>query len=92
MDGRNHTFFSHRQCEFFPCHPGADTTHFNCLFCFCPLYSLGDGCGGRVSYTKEVLKDCSLCDRPHRPGGYDWVLERLKETNDSSKEEKDGRE
>ena len=92
MDRRNHTFFSHRQCEFFPCHPGADAAHFNCLFCFCPLYMLGDACGGRVSYTKDGLKDCSACDRPHLPGAYDWVLVRLKETNDSVNREKHGRD
>ncbi len=39
-------FMSHRECEFFPCHEGADPDNFNCLFCYCPLYALGEACGG----------------------------------------------
>ena len=41
-------FFAHRQCEFFPCHQGADPERFNCLFCFCPLYLVPD-CGGEFT-------------------------------------------
>ena len=43
---KHYSYFSHRQCEYFPCHPGADPENFNCLFCYCPLYLLGDKCGG----------------------------------------------
>ena len=42
----NFKFFQHRQCEFFPCHETEDEENFNCLFCYCPLYALGEGCGG----------------------------------------------
>ena len=27
------SYFSHRKCEFFPCHKNADGNNFNCLFC-----------------------------------------------------------
>ena len=37
--------FGHKKCEYFPCHKGADPEDFNCLFCYCPLYALGDKCG-----------------------------------------------
>ena len=33
------SYFSHRKCEFFPCHKNADENNFNCLFCYCPLYT-----------------------------------------------------
>ena len=46
---RNYSYFSHRECEYFPCHPGADPDNFNCLFCYCPLYVLGADCGGRAA-------------------------------------------
>ena len=47
---RNYSYFSHRECEYFPCHPGADPDNFNCLFCYCPLYVLGADCGGSFTY------------------------------------------
>mgnify|MGYP003176167018 CR=1 FL=1 len=35
-------FFQNRACEYFPCHKGVADEDFNCLFCYCPLYLLGD--------------------------------------------------
>ena len=37
-----YSFFQHTACEFFPCHETAHPEDFNCLFCYCPLYALGD--------------------------------------------------
>ena len=62
----NHDFFQHKECEYFPCHPGADADTFSCLFCYCPLYALGDKCGGNFTYTKDGIKDCTACLRPHK--------------------------
>ena len=45
-EGKHYAFFSNKECEYFPCHAGADPENFNCLFCYCPLYALGDKCGG----------------------------------------------
>lgn len=42
----HYKFFQNRECEYFPCHKTNDPEHFNCLFCFCPLYALGERCGG----------------------------------------------
>jgi len=67
-------FMANRACEYFPCHPDADPEHFNCLFCYCPLYALDDACGGNFTYTAEGVKDCSSCLLPHRPEGYDHIL------------------
>ena len=69
-------FFAHRQCEFFPCHQGADPERFNCLFCFCPLYALGRACGGAYTYNERGVKDCMGCTFPHRPENYDRLLAR----------------
>ena len=43
----NYDFFQNKACEYFPCHQGADPETFSCLFCYCPLYALGDQCGGK---------------------------------------------
>lgn len=59
--GRHYAFFCNRECEYFPCHPGADPENFNCLFCYCPLYLLGDRCGGNFRYRKNGVKDCTNC-------------------------------
>ena len=73
----NYDFFQNRQCEYFPCHKGADPESFSCLFCFCPLYALGDKCGGNFSYTETGIKDCSNCLIPHRRENYGHVCEKL---------------
>lgn len=72
-------FFQNRDCEYFPCHKVADPADFNCLFCFCPLYALGENCGGSFTFTKDGVKDCSACLFPHRPENYPRVCEKLGE-------------
>lgn len=62
----NYDFFQNKDCEYFPCHPGADKESFSCLFCYCPLYALGEHCGGNFVYLENGVKDCSGCLRPHR--------------------------
>ena len=73
----NYDFFQHRQCEYFPCHENADPETFSCLFCYCPLYALGNQCGGCFTYTKDGIKDCSGCLKPHRRENYDKIMERM---------------
>ena len=75
----SHRFFSNSACRFFPCHPTDTPECFNCLFCYCPLYAMGDACGGRFTRTDAGVKDCSACTLPHTPEGYDYILSRLKE-------------
>ena len=36
-EGKQYSFFCHKECEFFPCHETKDPENFNCLFCYCPL-------------------------------------------------------
>lgn len=74
---RRYSFFSHKECEFFPCHAGADPENFNCLFCYCPLYALGRGCGGNFRYLENGVKDCTDCLLPHGRGSYGVIASRF---------------
>lgn len=76
---KRYSYFSHRECEFFPCHEGADPDNFNCLFCYCPLYVLGERCGGNFTYLENGYKDCSRCLYPHDRGSYDAIMKRYGE-------------
>lgn len=58
-------FFQHTACDHFPCHGGVDPARFNCLLCYCPLYALGERCGGNFSYTESGVKNCRACSIPH---------------------------
>jgi len=71
----NYDFFQNSTCEYFPCHKCTDTENFSCLFCYCPLYALGDKCGGNFTYTKEGIKDCSGCLIPHSSKGYGYIID-----------------
>lgn len=66
----HYDFFQNKECEYFPCHPGANPETFSCLFCYCPLYALGDKCGGNFRYTAKGIKDCTNCLRPHQRENY----------------------
>ena len=79
MVKKHYSFFCNRECEFFPCHPGADHNRFNCLFCYCPLYALGERCGGNFTYTEKGIKDCTNCLIPHDPDNYDLIISRFSE-------------
>lgn len=73
----HYDFYQHRQCEYFPCHPGADPDSFSCLFCYCPLYALGDRCGGDFTYTAQGIKDCACCLRPHKRENYAQITQAM---------------
>ena len=81
----SYDFFQNKQCEYFPCHAGADSERFSCLFCYCPLYALGENCGGAFTYTKEGIKDCSGCLRPHRRENYESITQDLRKVIELAK-------
>ena len=85
-EGKHYAFFQNRECEFFPCHKGADAENFNCLFCYCPLYALGKKCGGNCSFTESGIKDCSGCLVPHRRENYGRIVARFGELCEMIKE------
>ena len=68
----SYKYFQNKECEFFPCHKIEDQ---NCLFCFCPLYSLE--CGGDFILEKGV-KYCDRCVFNHIPENYDMIIVLLK--------------
>ena len=77
----SYKFFSNKECEYYPCHKIAEGEEFNCLFCFCPLYSMGEKCGGNFTILGNNIKDCSNCTFPHRKDNYDKVIEKLSAIN-----------
>lgn len=85
---RHYDFVQNRQCEYFPCHEGVDQAQFNCMFCYCPLYALGDQCGGSFCYTEEGVKDCSRCLKPHRRENYDKIMEKMPQLMELAKKKK----
>ncbi|MBI4856557.1 MAG: cysteine-rich small domain-containing protein [Acetobacterium woodii] len=76
-ESSNFKFFQHGDCEYFPCHKINNSDDFNCLFCYCPLYALGENCGGNFTRTDKGIKNCSNCSYPHHKENYDGVLEKL---------------
>ena len=69
-------WFTNILCEFYPCH--SNIAQINCLFCYCPLYTLDD-CGGDYDYTiLDDGKDCSGCIFPHDiDHGWNEVMDGL---------------
>jgi len=72
----NSRFFANKECPYFPCHDGLE--EFSCIFCFCPLYALGEKCGGNFTYTADGIKDCSCCLVPHKRENYSLIIEKTK--------------
>ena len=81
----SYRFFQNKECEYFPCHKCSEEENFNCLFCYCPLYALGDQCGGAFTYTEQGIKDCSACMKPHSPEKYDAIMEKMAAVLDLAK-------
>lgn len=76
---KKYSFFCHKECEYFPCHKTDDRENFNCLFCYCPLYALGDKCGGNFRYTEKGVKDCTNCLLPHKRENYGYITGKFSE-------------
>ena len=78
-EDKHFSFFCNKECEYFPCHKGADVENFSCLFCYCPLYALGKECGGNYKITEKGIKDCSNCMVPHKKENYGYVTGKYQE-------------
>jgi len=80
----SHRYFNNEKCMFFPCHSLPDNGEFNCLFCYCPLYPLGDDCDGIYKWVEHEnikIKLCMDCHLPHIPEHYDMIMDKLTEEN-----------
>lgn len=86
----HYDFVQNKECEYYPCHEGADPETFSCLFCYCPLYALGDGCGGSFTYLENGIKDCSRCLKPHRRENYGKMMEKMGEVLELAKKNRKG--
>ena len=80
-----YSFTQHTACEFFPCHKTGHPEDFNCLFCYCPLYTLGSKCGGNFRYLENGVKDCSDCLLPHGRGSYSYIKSKYPELMELAK-------
>ena len=78
MSEKEYKFFSHPNCKYFPCHKGLGEEEFNCLFCYCPLYFMGERCGGNFRILESGIKDCTNCLFPHRKDNYDRMIEKMR--------------
>lgn len=83
--GPHFAFFQNSECEFFPCHKTDRPENFNCLFCYCPLYALGEKCGGNYKYVGGGIKDCSDCLVPHKRENYAYITGRFAEVAELAK-------
>lgn len=86
----HYDFNQNRECEYFPCHKGADPEKFSCLFCYCPLYALGDRCGGNFTYTATGIKDCSECLIPHKRENFGYMMDKMKLILEMARKKPDG--
>lgn len=85
----NFKHFSHKECEFFPCHGDVDQ---NCLFCYCPLAWLE--CPGKYTIIESPVgsgvkrKDCSQCMVTHqKKSGWELVQKWLEKPKPWNPEE-----
>ena len=76
---KHYQFFQNRECEYFPCHKDVEGKDFNCLFCYCPLYTLGENCGGNFLYTDTGVKSCVNCNFPHKRENFSALIKRFPE-------------
>ena len=76
---KHYQFFQNRECEYFPCHKDVEEKDFNCLFCYCPLYTLGENCCGNFLYTDTGVKSCVNCNFPHKRENFSALIKRFPE-------------
>ena len=87
-EGKHYAFFCNYECEYFPCHAGIAEADFNCLFCYCPLYALGEKCGGNFLMQDNGFKNCSGCTIPHRRENYSLICDKMEQVIALVKREK----
>lgn len=87
-EDKEFSFNQNRRCEYFPCHKTNDPDNFNCLFCYCPLYALGENCEGNYVYLENGIKDCSQCLMPHRRESYGMIVSKYEQIKEIAKKNK----
>jgi len=72
-------YFENRACKYYPCHN--EMQHINCLFCYCPLYSMA-ACPGEYRFIEsngKQIKECTDCTFPHEAENYEIIMAFLSE-------------
>ncbi len=87
----NFAYFKNEDCIYFPCHQ-KEGEFFNCKFCYCPLYALGDRCGGNFKYIEDDIKDCSDCLLPHSEAGFAYINAKFEELKALAAENREKKE
>ena len=75
----SYKYFENKECKYYPCHKGEE--HINCLFCYCPLYSMAK-CPGANEYIEKggkKIKVCTNCNFPHKAENYDTIISILRD-------------
>lgn len=73
----SYKYFKNKDCKYYPCHKLDGD--FNCMFCFCPMYTL-EKCPGDPEYIQSdgrTVKSCMDCIFPHQPDNYDKIMKIL---------------
>ena len=78
-EGKEYSYFSHKKCEFFPCHKNADPDDFKLSVLLLPAICLGEKCGGNFRYTERELKTAQNCMLPHKRKNYGYVTGKYQE-------------
>ena len=76
----SYKYFSNLECKYFPCNK-TDYEEFNCLFCYCPMYSI-ENCPGNKRYIEKEgrrIKVCTECAFPHNPDNYEKIMDILRQ-------------
>ena len=89
MKENSFCYYQNTSCGYFPCHKVENDEDFNCMFCYCPLYALGDKCGGNFRYIEMGIKDCSQCLIPHSENGYQYINSKFFEIVELAKKKDD---
>ena len=75
----NYKFYNNKECEFLPCHKTNYPDDIYCLFCYCPLYTLGKNCGGNFKYTDKGIKPRYVCLLPPPKNNYDYIMSKFQD-------------
>lgn len=59
----SYKYFKNTDCKYFPCHKGL-SDDFNCLFCYCPMYSMPN-CPGSKTYIEKNGKKLRYAQTVH---------------------------
>ena len=65
-EDKEYAYFSHKKCEYFPCHKGADPETLTVCSAIARFMPLEHKCGGNFKYNEKGFKDCTNCQLPHK--------------------------